>query len=38
MIQKSLARVAKKKFVGRESEVDGWTGEVMGNIKTVTDA
>lgn len=37
IIQKSLARVAKKKFAGSEGELDGWTGQVMGNIKTATD-
>ncbi|KAI5449759.1 hypothetical protein NCC49_004049 [Naganishia albida] len=38
IIQKSLARVGKKKFAGREGEVERWTGEVLGNIKTATDA
>lgn len=36
-IQKSLRRVAKKKFAGREGEIDGWTGEVLEDIKMVTD-
>jgi hypothetical protein len=36
-IQKSLGRVAKKRFAGREGEIDEWTGEVLGNIKMVTD-
>lgn len=38
IIQKSLGRVAKKKFAGREGEIEGWTGEVLSNIGTATDA
>ncbi|GHJ86555.1 hypothetical protein NliqN6_2957 [Naganishia liquefaciens] len=37
IIQKSLARVAKKKFADSEADVGGWTGQVMGNIETTTD-
>ncbi|KAJ9111024.1 hypothetical protein QFC22_006620 [Naganishia vaughanmartiniae] len=37
IIQKSLGRVAKKKFEGREGEVDAWKGQVLANIKMVTD-
>lgn len=38
IIQKSLGRVAKKKFAGKEGEMEGYTREVMGNITTMTDA
>lgn len=38
IIQKSLSRVAKKKFAGKQEEMEGYTREVMGNITTMTDA
>ncbi|GHJ89583.1 hypothetical protein NliqN6_5985 [Naganishia liquefaciens] len=38
IIQKSLGRVAKKKFAGKQDEMEGYTRQVMGNITTMTDA
>lgn len=37
-MQKSLTRVAKKKFDGREADMERFTRETMGNVKTTTDA